>query len=367
MRKARFEKQYKSSFYGVLSRRVNTYFESTSTSPRANGLMIFKIVLFSTIFLGLYLLIITNRFSATMVIPAVLCFGISSALLGFNIAHDAVHGSLFRSPTLNRVFSFSFDIIGISSYVWKLKHNIIHHNYPNLQQADFDIEAAPFLRLSPADQLYRYHKYQHFYAPVVYLLFSLSLVFFSDISIMLCMKRETIDGRSHPVSQKMLFVAAKATYIFFMIVLPLLVLPYNASAVLSAFVLMHFMLSSMLAYILIPAHLFEQAVFAQKENGRVNEDWAVHQMKSTLDYSRTSRWCNFLLGGFNINVVHHLFPRICHVHLIAVSEIVKQTAEEFRVTYHETSMGKAIVSHFRLLKLLGAHRDPFQPNNGHAA
>lgn len=366
MRKTRFDKEFKSDFYNTLTRRVHTYFKNTSTSPKANGLMLFKIVFFTTIFIGLYLSIITNQLHTSMVLPAALCFGISSALLGFNIAHDAVHGSLFRLSTLNRVFSFYFDIIGISSYVWKLKHNVIHHNYPNLQHADFDIEAAPFLRLSPADQLCRYHKYQHLYAPVVYLLFSLSLVFFSDIKIMLCMKRETIDGKPHPLSQKIMFVAAKTTYIFFMLVLPLLVLPYHAYTITSAFLLMHFTLSSILAYVLIPAHLFEQAVFAEKENGAVKEDWAIHQMKSTLDYSRNSRCYNFLLGGFNINVVHHLFPRICHVHLIAVSKIVKQTSDEFGITYHETSMGKAILSHFRLLKQLGTYTNPFQVNNEHA-
>lgn len=366
MRKARFDKEYKSSFYNTLTRRVNAYFECTSGSSKANGLMLFKIVVFTVIFIGLYFLLVTNQFSTTMVIPAVLCFGISSALLGFNIAHDAVHGSLFHSSTLNKVFSYYFDIIGISSYVWKLKHNIIHHNYPNLQHADFDIEAAPFLRLSPADKLYRYHKYQHLYAPFVYLLFSLTLVFFSDIHIMMFMKRETIDGKPHPLSQKLIFITTKIAYLFLMLLLPMLLLPYDAYKVIAAFFLMHFVLSSILAYVLIPAHLFEQAVFAEKENGAVKEDWAIHQMKSTLDYSRKSRWCNFLLGGFNINVVHHLFPRICHVHLIAVSEIVKKTSDEFGLTYHETSIGKAILSHFRLLKQLGTYTNPFQVNNEHA-
>ena len=96
---------------------------------------------------------------------------------------------------------------------------------------------------------------------------------------------------------------------------------------------------------------------------KIHEEWAVHQMKTTLDYSRNSYLCNFLLGGFNINVVHHLFPGICHVHLIGVSDIVKQTAAEFGITYHETSLWQAMRSHFRMLKLLGRHVNPNRQNS----
>lgn len=361
MRKAKFKKNNSGSFYHILNKRVKSFFEKNSASSKANGLMLFKIVLFSVLYLFFYIIIVAGLLPASLTVPAVLCFGICHALLGFNIAHDAVHGALFSSAALNRLFSYYFELIGMSSYVWKLKHNLIHHNYPNLQHGDFDIEAGPVLRMSPADKLKPFHKYQYLYAPLVYLLFSITLVFISDIRIMFFTSREKIDGRPHPVFQKVVFIFMKTVYVFLMIILPMILLPYTPLQVIAAFLLMHFSLSLILAFVLIPAHLFEHTQFAEKDiTGEIHEEWAAHQMKTTLDYSRKSRICNFLLGGFNINVVHHLFPRICHVHLIPVSEIVKQTAAEFGIIYHETSIGQAIRSHFKMLKLLGQTENPFQ-------
>jgi len=50
-----------------------------------------------------------------------------------------------------------------------------------------------------------------------------------------------------------------------------------------------------------------------------------------------------------------LFPNICHVHYPAIAPIVRQTAEEFGLPYHQfASIGEAIQSHFGRLKALGA-------------
>jgi linoleoyl-CoA desaturase len=54
-------------------------------------------------------------------------------------------------------------------------------------------------------------------------------------------------------------------------------------------------------------------------------------------------------------VEHHLFPRVSHVHYPAISKIVKQICSEFNVSYNEfPTMRKAIFSHFKMMKQLGA-------------
>jgi len=59
----------------------------------------------------------------------------------------------------------------------------------------------------------------------------------------------------------------------------------------------------------------------------------------------------FLCGGLNMQVEHHLFPRICHIHYPAISKIVRETAREFNVAYNEneTFIG-ALKSHYQVLK-----------------
>jgi linoleoyl-CoA desaturase len=56
-----------------------------------------------------------------------------------------------------------------------------------------------------------------------------------------------------------------------------------------------------------------------------------------------------------MQVEHHLFPTVCHIHYRAISEIVKATAEEFNVPYLEnkTFFG-ALGSHYRMLQKFGA-------------
>jgi linoleoyl-CoA desaturase len=82
--------------------------------------------------------------------------------------------------------------------------------------------------------------------------------------------------------------------------------------------------------------------------------------KNTIDFARQSKLANFLFGGLTTHINHHIFPKICHVHYIALSEIIKQTAEEFNIQYHEESMWGAIVSHYKLLKRMGSDKSPGQ-------
>ena len=359
MRKAKFHGASKTGFYPILQRRVRAYFLESQKSAFADKFTLFKILLIFILYFSIYFILILDLLPVEYVLPGILIFGFSNALIGLNVSHDAIHNALFKSSRLNAIFAYSFDLIGISSYVWKLKHNIIHHNYPNLQNSDFDIEAGPILRLSPADKLESYHRYQHLYATLVYVFFSMSLIFISDLKIMFFTRRESIDGKPHPKFQKFVFIISKAFYVFTVILLPLMLLPYGAFEIILGFMLMHFSLSLVLAFVLLPAHLFEHAVFPKKnEAGYIQEDWAVYQMRTTIDYSRKNPMLNLLFGGFNLNVIHHLFPRICHCHLIAISEIVKRTADEFGIPYNEMGYMEAIISHFKILKLLGKTEDP---------
>jgi linoleoyl-CoA desaturase len=58
-------------------------------------------------------------------------------------------------------------------------------------------------------------------------------------------------------------------------------------------------------------------------------------------------------------VEHHLFPKISHVHYPALSQIVKQTAEEHGIPYLENeSLLSALQSHFRYMREIGTLPNP---------
>jgi linoleoyl-CoA desaturase len=75
---------------------------------------------------------------------------------------------------------------------------------------------------------------------------------------------------------------------------------------------------------------------------------------TTSNFSRKNKWLSWYVGGLNFQVEHHLFPSICHVHYPALSNIVKETAQEYGLPYHEqATFMEAFRSHVRLLKSLG--------------
>ena len=43
----------------------------------------------------------------------------------------------------------SFSLLGVSAYLWRMRHTRSHHVFPNVNGCDVDIDENPFVRLSP--------------------------------------------------------------------------------------------------------------------------------------------------------------------------------------------------------------------------
>ena len=98
------------------------------------------------------------------------------AAIGFNVMHDGAHGSFSKYKWANKVAAFSLNILGGNSFMWNMKHNIIHHAYTNVDGVDDDIDIQPWMRMSATQKKYRLHKYQHIYFWFLYSLLYLSLI-----------------------------------------------------------------------------------------------------------------------------------------------------------------------------------------------
>ena len=72
-------------------------------------------------------------------------------------------------------------------------------------------------------------------------------------------------------------------------------------------------------------------------------------------FSTKNKIVNWFTGGLNHQVEHHIFPNISHIHYTKISEIVRNTAKEFNLPYHEYETTRsAIKAHFLHLKQMGA-------------
>jgi linoleoyl-CoA desaturase len=77
-------------------------------------------------------------------------------------------------------------------------------------------------------------------------------------------------------------------------------------------------------------------------------------MRTTANFAPRNKVVSWFVGGLNFQIEHHLFPRISHVHYPAIAGIVKQICINYHVQYHEfRTMTGAVVSHFRMMKMLG--------------
>jgi linoleoyl-CoA desaturase len=355
--KVRFIDVQKSKFFSTVKKRVDAYFTENNLSKGANGAMWGKVIFFLGGMMVFYGLIISNQFSAPVMLVFSVFLGMFAAFVGFNVGHDAVHGSFSSNPTVNKILGLlGFNLIGANAYVWSITHNIVHHTFTNIPGHDEDIDVAPGLvRLSPEDKVNKLQQYQHWYAFLLYGIASINWVFRKDFKKFYQKRIGNYDNTCHPKIEVFNLFFFKALYYTLFIVVPLLVLDITWWQFIIGFVAMHLAEGLVLGLVFQLAHVVEGTDFPLvNPEGNIEEAWAIHQMRTTANFARKSKLANFLCGGLNFQIEHHLFPRICHIHYGPISDIVKQTAEEFNVPYIESeTFSGALYSHFKMLKKLG--------------
>jgi linoleoyl-CoA desaturase len=104
------------------------------------------------------------------------------------------------------------------------------------------------------------------------------------------------------------------------------------------------------------AHTVEHTAFpvANVETNKLEDEWAVHQIKTTANFATKNKVVSWLVGGLNFQIEHHLFPKISHVHYPAISKIIKQACQEYGLVYIEYPRVRyAVASHVAFLREMG--------------
>lgn len=351
----RFCHEGRSRFHAELQLRVDEYFRREHCTRYATAWMRAKIAIYFLLWLSTYAVLLLAHLGAAAALGLAVLFGVLSVLLVFNVGHDATHGALSAWRWLNRTLAIlSVSGAGANAYLYALIHNT-PHPFPNVTGVDVTLDQVDsVLRLSPNAPRRRYHRWQHLYAPAVYALYSLFLVFVKDFRIF---RRQRVGNHrvaGHPLRERVLLILFKGVYVGYALVVPLYVLPFPWYGILAGFLATHLVMGLLLAAVLQPVHLAFELSFAEPdENGRINEDWATYQLRATKDFAPQSLLANCLLGGLNTHVIHHLFPAVCHVHYRALTRILAQTCAEFGVPYTSQTFARALRSHFDFLKMMG--------------
>lgn len=347
-----------SAFHSTVIQRVNTYFKSNNLSRNANRTMFVKTIIMFSLYFIPYAIMISGVVTLFGVyLGLCLIMGIGVAGIGMSIMHDANHGSYSAKPWLNSLLGFSLNVVGGNAFNWKVQHNMLHHTYTNIFDADEDISPRGALRMAPESPWKPFHRFQFIYAWLLYGLMTLIWVLGKDFARLVKYKQDGLVKRqkANIYSEWIILILSKLAYIGYMIIIPLVLLPFTAWQILLGFVVMHYVGGFILAIVFQPAHVIEgTSYFVPDENGNVENNWAVHQMHTTTNFAQKNRLLSWYVGGLNFQVEHHLFPNVCHVHYPMLAPIVKATAHEFGVPYKsKETFWDAMVAHGRLLKDLG--------------
>ncbi|MDX2246050.1 MAG: acyl-CoA desaturase [Bacteroidia bacterium] len=340
------------AFYQTLNRRVREYFRSKGISTYANARFFAKGFFLVAVYILAYGVIMVLGEKAAWLLAGYSLMGALAILIGLNLGHDAAHNAISRQPMINRAIRLFFDLLGANSFMWRNRHVFAHHPYPNISDQDSDIRQVGFVRIFPNDTVKAVHRYQHIYMPFVYLLYTLHWLYRRDFVDFFSENIGAFRRGKFPRGEFVKMLAFKVFYLGYVLVIPLIYVEQSWGMILLGWLVMNFSASAVVAIALVSAHVGEDAVFPEPDKtGKMAASWAEHQVMTTSDFATQNPIVNFLFGGFNHHVVHHLFPRVCHIHYPSLTPLVRQTAEEFGLTYLcEPRLGRAILSHWRLLK-----------------
>ncbi|TAF32268.1 MAG: acyl-CoA desaturase [Cytophagales bacterium] len=352
----RFSHISQREFLSTLRQRVDSYFTDKGISKHGNWIMHFKVIFYiGGMFAFFGALMFGQWTSFWQSLPLWIGLGTFAAFIGLNICHDALHGSYSNNTTLNAFLGKFFNIIGANDYVWKIVHNTIHHTYTNIPDMDEDLDTGGIIRMSPSLPLQKFHRYQHFYALPLYCLASLSWIFRKDFSKIFVRREKGFRYPVHPTSEYVSLFGFKALHFALFFVMPFIIIPQPWWQVLLGMMVMHFFEGFLLTIIFVMAHVVEETHFPVPNlDGEIENNWAVHQLYTTADFAQKNSFLNFIAGGLNFQIEHHLFPHICHVHYASLSRIVENTAREFDLPYiNNPTFGSALSSHLSFLKKMG--------------
>ncbi len=339
-------------FFDTLNERVEKYFTTKGISRTGNWKIYTKAILLIFSIVAVYAsILIFNGWVAQVILWAVL--GMIFAAIGFNLMHDSAHGSFSSRSWVNQLMGYSLNIIGGNVFLWKLKHNQIHHVYTNIQGVDEDIDVEPFLRVNEQQKKYWFHRYQYIYWAVIYGTTYFLWVYVKDFSKYFTRRIGETPIRKVPRKEHFIFWASKLFYVAAFILVPILVVGWLKTLV--GYTVMLFVTGWIIAVVFQLAHVVEGRNFhlPETEGRSLKEEWAVHQVNTTANFATKNKIVCWLTGGLNFQVEHHLFPRISHIHYPYINKIVRETCKEYGLAYQEypnvLSAVRAHVSHLRIL------------------
>jgi linoleoyl-CoA desaturase len=341
-------------FQKTINERVNAFLRDNHLPGRDVPAMYLKSAVVLAWWLGTYLLLLLGHFSPLVNLLLCLVWAMAIASVGFNVMHDANHGGYSDHPLVNKLVSLSAEMLGMSGFRWRTKHNVWHHTYTNIAGFDDDVETFGLMRLTPRVPWKPLYRAQVGYFPLIY-----SFIGFDFIlrDFMMVITGKSDENHVYPkmsVVDQLTFWLGKLFFFVIMFALPLQVFPWWQ--VLIGFFITLLTVGLVMGVVFQLAHINGDTTFPEPVGSprHIENEWAVHQVETTADFAPRNWLLNFYVGGLNYQIEHHLLPHICHLNYPRLAPIVRATCEEFGVRYNcYPTWREAFACHLRELRHLG--------------
>ncbi len=350
-----FSKKNK-AFFEEVKEKVEDYFSSKRIGKTGDSKLYLKSILCLALTFTSYLMIMLLPLAGWISLLLCAVIGFSFAGMGFNVMHDGAHGSYSKRKWLNELVSYSLNLMGGNVFIWKHKHNLAHHNFTNIEGMDDDIDIKPWMRTNRNQPRRWFHRYQHIYGLPLYGITYINWVFINDFKNYFAKKVANTPFQKMNFKEHLIFWVSKVLHIALILVLP--ILKFGLLKTLLGFGVMAFCCGFTLGTIFQLAHVIDETDFPlpEEESNQMEQNWVLHQIATTVNFAPENRVIFWLTGGLNFQIVHHLFPKVSHIHYPAINKLIRESCIARNIKYKEypTFFG-AVRAHVNYLKMIGAN------------
>ena len=257
------------------------------------------------------------------------------------IGHDAGHGSIGRTPAANRAFGqLAMTLVtGLAFDEWIARHRT-HHQFCQDEARDPDMAVAFVVSLTQASKqgkgaLGRWlTRTQAIHVWLLSFLFGHSQRHLSQAAVLTNLRRHRLDA------------AVLLLHFALWFGVPCLLLEVPVTNALLAYVIPLTLLGPYLAAIFWVNHIGMPLI-----RNVDTFSFFEHQVVTSRTITNPPAW-DWLFGGLNFQIEHHLFPQVPSIRLAAVQAIVRKHFDQHRIAYHGVPWREAvrsIAAHLRLV------------------
>lgn len=342
---------YHTQFATEIKEAVGKYLVQPGIKRYADGALTRQWLFAITCYLLPFALLLTG----TQIWLLAIISGIGSAFLMFSLAQSGAHPGIFRHKWLNHLQLLSAHLLGRSQYYWTIGHTYLHHNYTNVTEFDQGTICFGLIRPYTGAPYGPWHRFQQYYAWLVYALQPL-IGFFADFYFIFLYDHYNLPRRKglHFFDLVNDLLLSKIIYLAIFIGMPIYVAHFSMGITLLIVLIIN-ATGGILTYSTAAAcHQFEGSEFLERYHGVLDAEPMTHQLFATRGFAHGNKLLTWLTAGVNFHTEHHLFPELPFMHYPAIAILTEKTAHDHGFKYHyQPTYRQLLLSHYHYLKEMG--------------